>query len=299
MQGMNMQGMNMQGMNMQGMNMQGMNMQGATLGSHQLQNLRIVKGEVIAERGGHTLRDTSLTGARFTARAVSSDSPPIVAELAYRITAVTLENPAYDPTHSGGTYLYTLEQYREDTEEWVPACGPDGDGRRVAIPVAATWNAHGDRVESSTLFTFACTTGVIAKCYRWGYRPWLTGYGTSMAAMHQSCTRMARADYCGDGTPHTQDGTWINVWDTLSSPGPIQRHGLLPPLGMLFEAGWSTDGAVCMSRARWLLDDGLAQLCPNRLVAPGLLGATVCDTVVEVLGYDANAKLFNESYLNL
>jgi hypothetical protein len=54
-----------------------------------------------------------------------------------------------------------------------------------------------------------------------------------------------------------------------------------------------------MSRARWLLDDGLAQLCPSRLVAPGLLGATVCDTVVEVLGYDANAKLFNESYLNL
>jgi hypothetical protein len=299
MQGMNMQGMNMQGMNMQGMNMQGMNMQGATLGSHSLDNVRIVKGEVFADRGGQTLRGTALSGARFTARAISSDSPPIAVDLDYRITAVAAENPAYDPTHTGNTYLYTLEQYREDTETWVPACDPDGDGRRVAIPVAATWNTHGDRVESSTLFTFACTTGVIAKCYRWGYRPWLTGYGASMAMMHQSCTRMARADYCGDGTPHTEDGTWINVWDTLSAPGPIQRHGLLPPLGMLFEAGWGPDGAVCLSRARWLLDDGLAQLCPGRLVPPGLLGATVCDTVLEVLGYDANTKLFNESYLNL
>ncbi len=74
-----------------------------------------------------------------------------------------------------------------------------------------------------------------------------------------------------------------------------------PPLGMIFEAGWNTGGAVCLSRARWLLDDTLANLCPDRLVAPGLLGGvlggTVCDTVSDVLGYDADAKMFNESYL--
>jgi hypothetical protein len=115
--------------------------------------------------------------------------------------------------------------------------------------------------------------------------------------MHQSCTRMARADYCGDGTSHTREGTWINIWDTLPAPGPIQRHGLLPPLGMVFEAGWNTGGAVCLSRARWLLDDTLVSLCPDRLIAPGLLGETVCETAAEVLGYDGNAKLFNESYL--
>jgi hypothetical protein len=68
---------------------------------------------------------------------------------------------------------------------------------------------------------------------------------------------------------------------------------------MIFEAGWNTDGAVCLSRARWLLDDTLASLCPDRLIAPSLLGGTVCDTVADVLGYDPNAKLFNESYLNL
>jgi hypothetical protein len=118
--------------------------------------------------------------------------------------------------------------------------------------------------------------------------------------MHSTCTRLARADYCGTGTPHTRNGTSINVWDRLPAPGPIQRHGTVAPLGMVFEAGWNTTGAVCLSRARWLQDDAsvLAKLCPDRLVPPGL-GETVCDTVSDALGYDTNALMFDESYINL
>src|SRR5262249_50734974 len=145
-----------------------------------------------------------------------------------------------------------------------------------------------------------CTTGVIAKCYRWGYRPWVTGYG-NLVAMHWTCTRLARADYCGDGTTHTRDGTEINVWDNAPSPGPIQPHGQTPT-AMVFEAGWDTGGAVCLSHARWLQGGSLlALLCPTRLVAPGLgiLGATVCDTTSQVLGQAADASMFDESFLNL
>jgi hypothetical protein len=299
MQGMNMQGMNMQGMNMQGMNMQGMNMQGfqlggATLGGRDLVNVRVEAGEVVAERDGVTLRGAALVGAHFVAHAASNDVPPVVAEVEYRITDVAAESASYDPTSSGATYLYTLEQYRADTSSWVAACDADSDGRRVAIPLQAMWNAHGDRVESTTLFTFACTTGVIAKCYRWGYRPWLTGYG-DLASMHWTCTRLARADYCGNGIPHTQDGTWINVWDTLPPPGPIQQRDLVTG-DMLFEASWNTGGAVCMSHARWLLGEPLDQLCPDRLVAPGGSGATVCDTPEQAMQLDPSAMMFNESY---
>jgi ADYC domain-containing protein len=301
--GMNMQGMNMQGMNMQGMNMQGMNMQGfelgnATLHGNHLANVRVENGELVADRGALTLHGALLVGTHLTAQAVSAADPSIIVEVKYRITAVTPENPAYDPTHTGATYLYTLEQFVDDTGSWQPACGPDVDGLGVAIPIAAIFDAQGNRVESDSLFTFGCTTGVIAKCYRWGYRPWVTGYG-DLVDMHWTCTRLARADYCGDGTPHTHDGTWVNVWDDLPPPGPIQNHGLLTPLGMVFEAGWNHSGAVCLSHARWLLDDTLANLCPDRLVPPGLLGATVCDSVADVLGYDPDASLFDESYLNL
>ena len=292
-------GINMQGINMQGMNMVGFELGSGTLDGSQLDNLRVEQGQLVAEVGGVTLSGTSLVGAQLTAQAVSATDPSVTVEVAYQISAITPENAAaYDPTHTGSTYLYTLQQYVSDTNSWQPACGVDQDGLQVAIPVAAIFDAQGNRVESTTLFTFGCTTGVIAKCYRWGYRPWVTGYG-DLVDMHWTCTRLARADYCGDGTPHTHDGTWVNVWDTLPPPGPIQKHGLLPPLGMLFEAGWNHSGAVCLSRARWLLDDTLANLCPDRLIPPGLLGATVCNTVADVLGYDPDAKLFNESYLNL
>jgi hypothetical protein len=298
-QGTQLQGTQLQGTQLQGTQLQGFRYAGATLGGAALANLRVEHGEVVAEQDQVTLRGTSLIGAHFYAQLQDqSASPPPLIE--YRVTNIVAEDAKYDPTHTGSTFLYTLEQWVSDRQSFQPACAADADGRRVAIPLAATWNQHGDRVESTSLFTFACTTGVIAKCYRWGYRPWLTGYG-DLAATHWTCTRMARADYCGDGVPHTRDGTSINVWDNLPSPGPIQQHGggllQLPPLGMIFEAGWTTSGAVCLSRARWLLDgDLLAAACPAQLILPGL-GPLTCDTVQAVLTGQSGIHLFNESYL--
>jgi hypothetical protein len=302
-QGENLQGENLQGENLQGMSMQGIRLTGATLSGVALTRVQIDRGELVAQRGSDTLRGTQLVGARFRAD-VRGTAPPASAVIEYRIAAIEPELGRYDLTRSGHTFLYTLEQWASDTGTWQTACPADADNRNVAIPVAAVWNEHGDRKESTTQFTFGCTTGVIAKCYRWGYRPWVSGYG-DLVAMHQTCTRLARADYCGNGRPNTHDGTKVNVWDTLPPPGPIQRHGVLPPIGfppvpMTFEAGWNTGGAVCLSRARWLLDDSIeiASLCPDRLVPPGL-GQTVCDSIADALGYDANAKMFNESYLNV
>ena len=298
-QGTQMQGTQMQGTELQGMSMQGMQFAGATLAGDPLVHVRVERGELVAERGQVTLRGTALVGAQLHAQVQNvSVTPPVAATANYRITAIAPELAKYDPTGTGNTYLYTLEQWVGSTGSWQPACAADPDGRRVAIPMTAIWNQHGDRVESSSLFTFACTTGVIAKCYRWGYRPWVTGYG-DLTAMHWTCTRVARADYCGVGVAHTRNGTMINLWDRLPAPGPIQRHGLTPLL-MFFEAGWNTGGAVCLSHSRWLLDDVqlLVAVCPDRLVLPGL-GQAICDTVTDVLGLDPHALLYNEAYLNL
>ena len=65
-----------------------------------------------------------------------------------------------------------------------------------------------------------------------------------MVDLHAACVRMVRADYCGDGTPHTRNGTKINFWD---------NSGVLaddPWPGMRFEAAWSPQGAVCVARTR-------------------------------------------------
>jgi len=224
------------------MHLIGFNVSGATLSDRPLQRVRVQRGEVVADRPSDSVRGTGLVGAHFFAQVRQRRGQPAGDRdrPSSGLTNIQSEDSRYDPTGTGHTFLYTLEQRVSDDGSWRPACAADPDGRQVAIPIAAIWNEHGDRVESSSQFTFGCTTGVIAKCYRWGYRPWLTGYDDSMVAMHQTCTRLARADYCGIGVPGTRDGTKINVWDRLPSPGPIQRHGGLlglPPLGMLFEAG--------------------------------------------------------------
>jgi ADYC domain len=299
-QGSQLQGSQLQGSQLQGMNLLGFQFSGATLGGSALDNVRVEAGEVVAEQNQVTLHGSALAGAHLQAQVQDpGTSPPTTSLVEYRITSVVSEDAKYDPTGTGSTFLYTLEQWVDGSSSWEPACPVDADGRRAAIPLAAIWDDHGDRSVSSSLFTLGCTTGVIAKCYRWGYRPWVTGYG-DLVAMHWACTRLARADYCGDGVSHTYDGTLINVWDDLSWPGPIQGHGgLLPPMGMTFEAGWDTGGAVCLSHTRWLqIGSLIAVVCPDRLIPPAT-GQLTCNTVTQALGMGSSAHLFNESNLNV
>jgi hypothetical protein len=54
-----------------------------------------------------------------------------------------------------------------------------------------------------------CNTSLVEQCAPCETQDYdLRGY-------HQTCTRMVRADFCGDGTPHTVDGMLIKIWDDL------------------------------------------------------------------------------------
>jgi hypothetical protein len=98
---------------------------------------------------------------------------------------------------------------------------------------------------------------------RLGYKPWKNSRdGVSLWELHQACTRMLRADYCGDGTPHTRDGTRVEVYDTMGIQSPE------PESGLSFEAGWRADGAVCVRKVRiaeLTSLEALVQACPERL----------------------------------
>jgi hypothetical protein len=299
-QGTELQGLVLLGTQLQGMTLQGFRFAGATLNGAALANLRLDKGELVAELNQVTLRGTALANAHLFADAQNPNvHPPRNAIVEYQITGIVAEDPIYDPTHTGATFLYTLAQNVDNTETWQPACPVDTDGRRAAIALADTWNERGDRNSSAPLFTFGCTTGAIAKCYRWGYRPWVTGFG-NLAITHWTCTRLARADYCGDGVPHTQNGTLINLWDNLGAPGPIVARGPTPP-GMTFEAAWDQHGALCLSHARWNAGGTVvAAACPNRLRPPGqgMQPGTVCDNIAEALMHSGGpGRLFNESVI--
>ena len=305
------QGQQLQGQQLQGRQLQGRQLQGTTLvgtaptdppfnssysgwwNNGWLGTARIVQGQLVAQGRQGTLSGSALAGTWIPADDVGTRTWTVVRSV------------TPDPTYAdGSTLLYAIDVYDPATGTFSPLCATDVHNVAAAIPIAATFDGAGKRVESTTQFTFGCTGGVIAKCYRWGYRPWLTdaaGSSREFSTLHWACTRMARADYCGDGRTWTHTGTLINIWDSAPAPGPFQDHGPADPT-FFFEAGWTTGGAACLSKQRWAtLDPKIAQNCPNRLIAPGAITAagTVCDTESQALGFDRTTKLFNESKVNV
>ncbi|MCQ4165852.1 ADYC domain-containing protein [Tahibacter harae] len=190
-----------------------------------------------------------------------------------------------DPSDPSGTVLLHRFSQRERGGAWAPACEADREGRQEGFPVPGRW-VDGRYQPGRDHFALSCTAGAQAKCVRWGYRPWAPAPdGTPMAPMYEACVHMVRADYCGDGTATTRDGTAIDIYD---------GHGVQQPAneaGFRFEAGWAPHGAVCVNHARVpqnLKLEDLAQRCPRLKDALGRR----CD---EASARAAGALLFNRS----
>ncbi|NTX61063.1 hypothetical protein HUA74_10355 [Myxococcus sp. CA051A] len=200
------------------------------------------------------LRGEQLIGARMLSSSPSGYGTVLEVKDATNAASVTIpESPGiWDAT--GDTFLYRL-QIRPTSGSPVDLCKTGADpavGWAWTLPLEGLFSKAGEREESTHAFTLACDPGVLAKCYRWGYKPWLDGANPgAVTKTHWACTRMARADYCGSGTSFTQDGTLIQPWDALTPniiAPPTEGSG---PSGMQFEAGWDTGGPACLSHWRW------------------------------------------------
>ncbi|WP_163997067.1 ADYC domain-containing protein [Pyxidicoccus caerfyrddinensis] len=161
-----------------------------------------------------------------------------------------------------GVVFYRIEAWNGVAQEWENPCvALDLVPDPRALAVSGVWDASGAHQEAPGKLTFACENGAITKCITWGYKPWARRDGRSLADLHQACTRMARADYCGNGQSHTHQNTIIDLYDRF---GMVER-GEWDPAKASFEAAWAPDGATCLARTR----DGRAvetilQECPNR-----------------------------------
>jgi hypothetical protein len=203
----------------------------------------------------------------------------------FRIDSVTADPRDRD----GDVRLYGVSVVNPATKAWQPYCIPDIQGLSAAIPVQGSWTADGEPQPGAGRITFACTSGAIGKCIRFGYKPWKTIDGVSLASYHAACIRMVRADYCGDGRPHTVDGTWIDIWDGLG----IQTREQRPGHPEIFEAAWSPTGAAYLNMPRW--SDDVADVvrdCPTHFAGRTSRDRTVDPSDVprqfpEVLIFDA------------
>jgi hypothetical protein len=189
--------------------------------------------------GGHELSGADFALARF--QGVTFDGNPVD----LRIADIAQEQAPDDDV-----WTYQVE-FRDASGAWSSLCH-DASGAQVpAIPLAGLWNygrgvaGGGAHIDDPAAFTFACKgLGAIAKCVLpLGYKPWKSVKGVSLAPYHRACVRMIRADYCGDGTPWTQNGRRIDLYDHIG----IQR--MTRPL-WFFEAEWGEGGAVCLSNER-------------------------------------------------
>jgi hypothetical protein len=201
-----------------------------------------------------------------------------------RIDAVTVSPTDQD------ILLYNVSVQMPSTSAWLPLCGLDSGQPVAAVPLSGSWDqtsgtpTGGSHVADPSVFTFACNGFVLAKCVEMGYAPWRTVtecdagghcHDLSLSSFHQACSRLLRADYCGDGTGTTRDGTRVDLWDDFS----IQTDAA--PSWKL-EAEWSPSGATCVDQTRWstILASGesvqeyITQHCPSRWQAAGCGDAT-------------------------
>jgi hypothetical protein len=267
--------------------------------------------------GWDTLRGNRLQGARLNGFTSANASVPLFLERIASAAALDAPSQPYVSDSSVDTWLYKLQYRSPVTGTMEDLCAPTAttpNTTAFALPVSGLYTSTGARQESTTDFTFSCDSGVISKCYRWGYQPWRNGDTVQSHNAHWACTRMARADYCGDGKPHTVNGTVVLPWDALN-PQVIAHPAVVINPDLEFEAGWSTQGARCLSHWRWASltapscqtltppipgpDGTIRNRCaPGQRVLPdGSPCANLCDSESEALQV-FGSRMYNRSFRN-
>jgi hypothetical protein len=224
------EGMSINGMSINGMSINGMSINGMSINGSQLTGVRA---------DGQPLSGSQLVGASLTARLSTGSIVPVRVDSAVKLAASNSDVWAYGVSYNAGS-------------GWAPLCGTSAGAPVLAVPLAGTWDlgvgaTGGSWSASSDSFTFACRGAALAKCVELGYKPWKSAAGVSLRNHHQSCTRMLRADYCGNGQPGTINGWSVNLYDNLGLQKDTENGD-----EWVFEAQWSPSGAVCVDEYRLL-----------------------------------------------
>lgn len=180
-----------------------------------------------------TLDHGQLVGGGFARTAALSGTPLVATTSDGR--SVRIEIAAVTPGGLSGD-----AERVEIIADGIAVC----EAAQHGVLVPGRFDGRGVYTADPDTVTYACMTGAIAKCVEWGYAPWRAG-----AEAHASCTRLARADYCGEGVPWTRNGTVVSAYDTLGI------HASPASSRLVFEAAWGPGGAVCVARPRYAIEN--------------------------------------------
>jgi hypothetical protein len=220
------------GANLNGIVMNGVSMNGIMPNGTSFNGIALNGSELVGvARDGQPISGADMVGTTLSGQLSDGSTLPL------RIDAAAPLDGA-----NADVWAYSISYKAEGG--WAPLC----TSATQAIPLAGTWNlasgvpGAGSWSESSDSFTLACRGAALAKCVELGYKPWKTVDGVLLRDHHQACTRMVRADYCGDGRSWTADGTPINLYDNVGLQADEASWAV--------DAAWSPEGAVCVGSIR-------------------------------------------------
>jgi hypothetical protein len=235
--GISLNGISLNGITLNGLSLNGISLNGISLNGISLNGISLNGSKLVGvTSGGQFVEGRQFAGASLGGVLSDGSSLPM------RIESIA--------TGTGGNadvWFYDVS-YQSD-RGWEPLCGEDANGNPVAaVALAGTWDysegtrTGGSWTPSSTSFTFGCRLTALAKCVEMGYKPWASKNGTSLRKHHQACTRLLRADYCGNGKPWTLNGRVINLYDGIGVQADTQNWVL--------ESEWTDTGARCVTLPR-------------------------------------------------
>ncbi len=205
-----------------------------------------------------TWRGKSISGSQFEGAMLEVNfADPQAIDYKFRIENVSLDKSAAAEGYKD-IWRYQISTWNSKDKNWTSMCTDDNGQPTDLIPLLGMYwdQATGNRIDDDQSLTLACKGGALEKCTHIGYRPWATAFDctgliplwncsqVSLRDYHQACTRMLRADYCGNGVSYTVTGTLLDIYDYLDPPITL-REELWQT-----EARWTAAGAMCLSKPR-------------------------------------------------
>lgn len=152
-------------------------------------------------------------------------------------------------------YFYSFYWSEVDHPETPqPTCVMPGEEQVTTAAIYRDLDVHPDGgiTQEPNLLDIGCIAGSMGKSAAWGYRPpydiYSNGYTPEDLDRLQASSRMIMADYCGDGTSFTVQGTPIYLQDKIGVNDSLS--GLFVWPGPQDEAVWSSSGAICLDLPR-------------------------------------------------
>lgn len=225
-------GISLNGVSLNGRSLNGVSLNGGTLNGRSLNGASLNGTLLQATRDGVPVSGANLAGSLWNGTMSDGSAAQLRIDSAAPLAAPSADVWAYAVSLKSGT-------------TWIPLCGT---AATKAVPVVGTFNngvnvvGGGSYTYDATKLTLACRGAAIAKCVELGYKPWKTGTGGVNLRNHMvACTRMLRADYCGDGRSFTVDGTQVNLYDAVGVQADTNSWRV--------DAEWTVNGARCVKQS--------------------------------------------------